>query len=212
LDLRAVRDRRGQIDLLALAPPADAASPAAPAPVPPGRRSASPPPGASAPTPPAAEAPAAQLRLTIERIALAKARCAVRDGAGPPVTTLTVTDIGATVTSLAWPGSTPLALEASLGLPTAGRLTVKGTATLSPFSADVTTSLRNGVIAPYQPYLPFKARLGGRFNGDSRSRVVVDAAGKVTATSKGTSWIEGLEVRNPADNSTPLKIERFELA
>jgi hypothetical protein len=209
LDLRAVRDRQGQIDLLTLARPADAAAPAAPP-----RRARPPasPPAASAPAPPAGASAAAPLRIAVDRVALAKARFAIRDEAVSPVTTLTVTDISATLTNLAWPGSTPLALEVAFGLPTAGRVTVKGTATLSPFTADVATSLRNGVIEPYQPYIPFKARLGGRFNGDSRSRVVVDAAGRVTATSKGTSWIDGFEVRNPADNSTPLKIERFELA
>jgi Domain of Unknown Function (DUF748) len=209
LDLSAVRDRQGQIDLLSLARPADTAAPPAP---PSARPPASPPAGGGAPAPLAGETAAAPLRIAVERVALAKARFAFRDEAVSPVTTLTATDIGATVTNLAWPGSTPLALEVAFGLPTAGRLTVKGTATLAPFTADVTTSLRNGVIEPFQPYIPIKARLGGRFNGDSRSRVVVDAAGRVTATSKGTSWIEGLEMRNPADNSTPLKIQRFELA
>ena len=46
------------------------------------------------------------------------------------MTTLLVGDIGATVTNVTWPGTTPLALEASLALPTAGRVTLKGTATL----------------------------------------------------------------------------------
>jgi hypothetical protein len=136
----------------------------------------------------------------------------LRDEAVTPVTTLTVADIAATVTNVTWPGTTPLALEASLGLPTAGRVTLKGTATLSPFSTDLTTSLRGGSIEPYHPYIPFKGRLAGRFNGDSRSRVAIDGQGRLTATSKGTSWIEGLEVRNPADNSVPLKLERLEFA
>jgi uncharacterized protein involved in outer membrane biogenesis len=204
LDLSAVRDRQGQIDLLALAKPPDAAT--APA---------SPPPPATpapTPTPPAASAPATQLRLTVERVALTKARVALRDEAVTPVTTLTVGDIAATVTNVTWPGTTPLALDASLGLPTAGRVTLKGTATLSPFSADITSSLRGGSIEPYHPYIPFKGRLGGRFNGDSRSRVAIDGKGRLTAASKGTSWIEGLEVRNPADSSVPLKLERLEFA
>ena len=206
LDLSAVRDRQGQIDLLALAKPPDAAT--APAPASP------PPPATPAPTstPPDASAPATQLRFAIERVALTKARVALRDEAVTPVTTLTVADIGATVTNVTWPGTTPLALEASLTLPTAGRVNLKGTATLSPFSTDITSSLRGGSIEPYHPYIPFKGRLAGRFNGDSRSRVAIDGQGRLTATSKGTSWIEGLEVRNPADSSVPMKLERLEFA
>jgi uncharacterized protein involved in outer membrane biogenesis len=204
LDLSAVRDRQGQIDVLALVKPADAAT----APAPP------PPPATQAPTPapPTASAPATQLRFAVERVALTKARVALRDEAVTPVTTLTVGDIAATVTNVTWPGSAPLALEASLGLPTAGRVSLKGTATLSPFSADFTSSLRGGSIEPYHPYIPFKGRLAGRYNGDSRSRVAIDGQGRLTATSKGTSWIEGLEVRNPGDNSVPLKLERLEFA
>jgi uncharacterized protein involved in outer membrane biogenesis len=198
LDLSAVRDRQGQIDLLALAKPPEAAT-AAPIATP-------------APAPPAASAPAAQLRVAIERVAVTKARVALRDEAVTPVTTLTVTDIAATVTNVTWPATTPLALEASLGLPTAGRVTLKGTATLSPFSTDLTSSLRGGSIEPYHPYIPFKGKLAGRFNGDSRTQVAIDGQGRLTATSKGTSWIEGLEVRNPADNSVPMKLERLEFA
>jgi len=204
LDLSAVRDRQGQIDLLALAKAPDAATVLA-----------SPPPPATptpTPAPPAASAPATQLRFAVERVTLTKARVALRDEAVTPVTTLIVGDIAATVTNVTWPGTTPLALEASLGLPTAGRVTLKGTATLSPFSADITSSLRGGSIEPYHPYIPFKGRLGGRFNGDSRSRVAIDGQGRLTATSKGTSWIEGLEVRNPADSSVPMKLERLEFA
>jgi uncharacterized protein involved in outer membrane biogenesis len=198
LDLSAVRDRQGQIDLLALARPPSAA-PAAPAP---------PTPAPAA----AASAPARPMAITVERVALTHGRVALRDEAVAPVTTLVLGDIAATVTNVTWPATAPLALDVSLGLPTAGRVTVKGTATLAPISADVTTSLRGGSIEPYHPYIPFKGRLAGRFNGDSRTRVAIDGQGRLTATSTGRSWIEALEVRNPADNSAPLKLERLELA
>ncbi len=201
LDLSAVRDRQGQIDLLALAKPPEAAAPPS-----------TPPPAITAAATPAATAPATAMKIIVERLALKRGRVALRDEAVAPVTTLALGDIAVTVTNLTWPGITPLALEASLGLPTAGRVTLKGTATLSPFSTDITSSLRGGSIEPYHPYIPFKGRLGGRFNGDSRSRVAIDGQGRLTATSKGTSWIEGLEVRNPADSSVPMKLERLEFA
>jgi uncharacterized protein involved in outer membrane biogenesis len=206
LDLSAVRDRQGVIDLLSLAKTPDAATAPAPAsPTPPAT-------SATTPAPPATSAPATQLRFAVERVTLTKARVALRDEAVTPVTTLIVGDIAATVTNVTWPGTAPLALDVSLALPTAGRVSLKGTATLSPFSADLTSSLRGGSIEPYHPYIPFKGRLAGRFNGDSRSQVAIDGQGRLTAKSKGTSWIEGLEVRNPADSTVPLKLERLEFA
>jgi len=169
LDLTAVRDRQGQIDLLALAGPPG---------VPPGPAPTTPP--AAAPVaPPAAAAPmkilVERVALTRGRVALTRGRVALRDEAVAPVTTLALSDVAVTVTNFTWPNTTPLGLEASLGLPTAGRVSVKGTATLTPFSTDLTTSLRGGSIEPYHPYIPFKGRLAGRFNGDSRTQVAIDA-------------------------------------
>jgi hypothetical protein len=162
LDLTAVRDRQGQIDLLALAGPPGV--PPGPAPTPP--------PAAAPVAPPAAAAP---MKILVERVALTRGRVALGDEAVAPVTTLALSDVAVTVTNFTWPNTTPLGLEASLGLPTAGRVSVKGTATLTPFSTDLTTSLRGGSIEPYHPYIPFKGRLAGRFNGDSRTQVAIDA-------------------------------------
>jgi uncharacterized protein involved in outer membrane biogenesis len=224
LDLKGVRDKQGQIDLLALAkPPASSAATPSPA----GSKAA----GAKAATKPAATAPATTspgpstpvspttpeaapttFKLAADRIALTHGLVTLRDEDVSPVTTLPVKDITVTVTNFTWPDAAPLGLDVSLALPTAGKVTVKGTARLTPLSVDVTSSLRGGAIEPYYPYIPFKGRLAGRFNGDSRTQVAIDPQGKVTAASKGTSWIENLEVRNPNDNSVPLKLERFELA
>ena len=165
LDLTAVRDRQGQIDLLALARPPG---------VPPGPAPTTPPAAAPVASPSAA-APAAPMKILVERVALTRGRVALGDEAVAPVTTLALSDVAVTVTNFTWPNTTPLGLEASLGLPTAGRVSVKGTATLTPFSTDLTTSLRGGSIEPYHPYIPFKGRLAGRFNGDSRTQVAIDA-------------------------------------
>jgi hypothetical protein len=217
LDLKGVRDKQGQIDLLALAkPPASPGTTSAPTPA------ASKATSAKAPAPPAAATttagagppatPTTTLKLAVERFALTHGLVTLRDEGVSPVTMLPVKDITATVTNFTWPDTAPLGLDVSLALPTAGKVTVKGSARLTPFSTDVTSSLRGGAIEPYYPYIPFKGRLAGRFNGDSRTQVAIDPQGKLTAASKGTSWIENLEVHNPTDNSVPLKLERFELA
>jgi len=188
VDLRAHRDRAGRIDLEGLAGPAPSATPAA--------APAGPPP----PTP----------KITIERLVL-KGAAALTDDTVSPAVKLALRDIAVTLEHLTWPGPAPVALDVALGLPTAGTLSVKGTATLQPFSVDVTSSLRGGSIEPYQPYIPMRARLTGSFNGDSRTRVST-AGGTLTATSLGRSWIDNLEVRRPDGGAPPMRIARMEMA
>ena len=193
LDVRARRDRAGQIDLLALAgTPAPAAAPVAGTPA----AAAGPPP----PTP----------KITIERLAL-RGAAALTDEGVTPTTTLALSDIAVTLEHLTWPGAAPVALDVALGLPAAGRLSVKGTATLQPFSVDVTSTMRGGSIEPYYPYIPLRARMTGSFNGDSRTRVSM-AGGTLTAASQGRSWIDNLEVRRPEGGPPPMRIARMEMA
>ena len=192
LDLQGRRERDGRIDLLGLAAaPTPTATPAGATPV-------------ATTTGPAP-------RITIERLALRGSKAVLTDESVTPVTTLALNDIGVTVEHLTWPGAAPLALDVALALPAAGRLTVKGTATLQPFSVDVTSSLRGGSIAPYHPYIPVRARLAGTFNGDSRTKVSM-AGGTLSATSQGRSWIDNLEVRDPDGGAPPVKIARMEMA
>ncbi len=128
-----------------------------------------------------------------------------------PAARLALRDIAVTLEHLTWPGPAPVALDVALGLPGAGTLSVKGSATLQPFTADVTSTMRGGSIEPYQPYIPMRARLAGSFNGDSRTRVSM-ATGTVTATSTGRSWIDNLEVRRPEGGAPPMRIARMEMA
>jgi len=214
LDLRGRRDRAGRIDLLGLAEPAPASPAAVPSPratpaaVP--SPSATP---AAAPPPSAAAAPSGPPpvpRITIERLVL-KGAAALTDESVKPAARLALRDIAVTLEHLTWPGPAPVALDVALGLPAAGTLTVKGSATLQPFSVDVTSSLRGGSIEPYQPYIPIRARLAGSFNGDSRTRVSM-ADGTLTANSQGKSWIDNLEVRRPGGGTPPMRVARMEMA
>ncbi|HTO13898.1 MAG TPA: DUF748 domain-containing protein [Candidatus Binatia bacterium] len=149
--------------------------------------------------------------MTIERLALRGSTATLTDEGVSPAVKLALSDIAVTLEHLTWPGPAPVALDVALGLPGAGRLNVKGTATLDPVTVDVTSSLRGGSIEPYHPYIPLRARLAGSFNGDSRTRVSL-AGGTLTATSTGTSWVENLEVRRPAGGPPPMRMARMEIA
>ena len=240
LDLTMVRNKQGQIDLLAMAgggadaPPAKASEPSGKASAPSGKSSApsakgsapSAKPPATPPTPtPSATAPTEEQRpiqvaveraiamnVAVERVALTKGRATFKDEAVWPANTLTLSDLSATVTGFTWPGPKPFDVVLAVNLPGAGKFNTKGTVTLEPITADLAMTMRGASIEPYRPYIPIKAQLAGNFNGDNRSRISL-AGGKLTATSKGTSWIDKLELRDPvAGSPTPLKVERMEMA
>ena len=191
LDLTTVRNKKGQIDLLALA--------------------SAPPVEAERPIQVAVETVKNPLRVAIERVVLTKGRATFKDEAIAPTTTLTLSDLSATVTGLVWPGPKAFDVVLATNLPGAGKFSTKGTVTLEPIVADLTMSMRGASIEPYRAYIPIKAQLAGSFSGDNRSRVSL-AGGKLTATSKGTSWIEKLELRDPDGGPPPLKMERMEMA
>ncbi len=233
LDLTMIRSKQGQIDLLAMAgggaaePPAKASAPSAKAAAPSAKGSApSAKPPATPPTPtPSATAPteeqrpiqvaverATAMNVAVERVALTKGRATFKDEAVSPANTLTLSDLSATVTGFTWPGPKPFDVVLAVNLPGAGKFNTKGTVTLEPITADLAMTMRGASIEPYRPYIPIKAQLAGNFNGDNRSRISL-AGGKLTATSKGTSWIDKLELRDPVPGApTPLKMERMEMA
>jgi hypothetical protein len=122
--------------------------------------------------------------------------------------TLALNDVTATVRDVAWPGAGTVSFEVAMALPGAGKLQVKGGATLTPITAEFTMSMRGAPIDPYQPYLPIPGRIVGVFNGESRSRVAITDGKLTMAVSQGRSWIDNLELRAPGSTSGPVKIAR----
>lgn len=202
LDARVTRDARGRIDVLGLVGTASDAPAPAPA--------AAPPAAAATETPAPAAAP---LAITLETVALRGARVTFTDQAVTPVATLAVTNVTATVRDVTWPNTRPLTFDVALGLPISGRITAKGQGTYQPLDVDITSTMRDGALSPYQPYLPIKARLDARFSAESRSRIATKG-GRTVIASKGKSAIDGLVIRDPdapADARPPLKIEKIEI-
>lgn len=211
VDIKAVRDPEGRIDLLALAAPGtDSTAPpprvspaprASPAPLSPSAPASSPAPGSAA----------KPWRLRLDRLALAKGNAVFEDQAASPPTTLAVTDFSVLVERVDWPaGARPATLTLAAGLPGGGRIEVKGSAVLDPLDADFTIATRDAPIEPYQAYFPFPARLSGLFSGDSRQRVTRDG-GRLLIASQGTSWARNLEVRDTDATTPAVRIEQMEI-
>ena len=194
LAVKAIKDAQQRIDLLALAGAREETPAAAPA------------------TPATRPATAAQtgFSVKIEQIGIRKGTFTFRDEGVSPVTTLEAGDLTADVTNLTWPTAGPAAYKASLRLPTAGRLDVRGSVTPQPFDLEMAISLRGGTIEPFQAYIPVPARLEGIFNAESRNHMKIADDGTITATSTGKSTIEKFVIRAPDETKPTVSVERIE--
>ena len=198
---RAVRDAQEHIDLVALAGPPKEKSAAAETVQ-----------AAAADSPKSAAADSAKppFKVKVEQVTLRKAELAFRDEAVKPLTTLTVSDLSADVKDITWPVAGPATFAVSMKMPQSGTIDLKGSVTPVPFDIDFESTLRNGTVEPFQPYLPVKARFVGSFNADGRNRVTIDN-GKLTATSRGRNWIEKFALYAPGETTPTARFDRFAL-
>ena len=79
-----------------------------------------------------------------------------------------------------------------------------------PFDTQLAVAIRDAPVEPYQSYIPIPARLSGRFNGDSRNRIAF-RDGRFIAQSKGNSWAQNVEMREPGAERAAIRVERMEL-
>ena len=203
-------------------PPAPAAPRAPPVPAPPaastGPRAASP----AQPAPPPSSPERRTLfpiiqglargftQIHVERITLAPSAALFVDEGVKPTTRLPLTKLQARIDNVTWPVRGPANFTMSTGLPGGGTLTAKGPVTVQPLDAAVTIAIRNAPVEPYQAYIPVPARLSGRYGGDSQNRIAI-RDGKLVAQSKGNSWAENVEIREPGATQPAIRVERMEL-
>ena len=202
LDVRLRRDKSGQIDLLALAGAGEhAASPApkiAPVLAPTVSKVLR---GEPAPKP---------WKVGVERTKLAGAKATFTDETVDPAVELIVSKLDVAVDNVTWPVRGPASLSLSAGMPGAGTIKVQGPVILGPLDLQLTVSLRDAAIEPYQSYIPVAARFSGRFNGDSKNHIAIKD-GKTILSSTGTSWAESFEAKLPGATTPLIAIERMEL-
>ena len=208
---RAVRDAQERIDLLALAGPPESAKRAAS----PGEATNPPVAAADSARPVAAEPASvgserADFKVKVEQITLRRAELAFRDEAVKPLTTLAITDMSADVKDMSWPVAGPATFSVSMKMPKSGRVELKGAVTPVPFDIDFESTLRDGTVEPFQPYMPVKARFAGSFNADSRNHVTLDN-GKLTATSRGRNWIDKFALFAPGETTPTARFDRLAL-
>ena len=204
LDLKAVRDKQENIDLLELTKKPDSAA-SAPAPAAP-RKAPAP---APTPTPPAkAES---EFKITVEKVTLKGAATFTDESVSAPATVLKVSNLDVQVDDVTWPNIRPMNLLLSMNPPGGGKIGAKGAVKLEPLDVTLTLNTRDAPIAPYRAYFPIAADFSGRFSSDSQNRVRI-VKGQLTAQSRGNSWATGLAVKEPGAKDAPLRLERMEIS
>jgi hypothetical protein len=208
LDLRAVRDKQEQIDLMDLTkkpPEGQPGSPPAPA-----RKGAPAPAATKSPAPGPAKSESADYKITIEKIGVKGIVTFTDESVSTPPTVLKVTDLALQVDDVTWPAIRPLNLALTMGLPGGGKFGAKGPVRIEPLDATLTVTTRDAPIEPYRAYFPFPASFSGKFNADSWNRVRV-TNGKFTALSRGKTWATNLAVKGPDEKDASQRLERMEI-
>ena len=240
LDLRAVRDKQEQIDLLELARAPEegktggaigaagggAATGASssnglgsPSAAP--RKAAAP--DTRAPAAPSSRAPAGpaagpggakpaepEYKITIEKVSVKGVATFTDESVSSPPTVLKVSDLALQVDDVTWPAVRPMNLALTMLLPGGGKFGAKGLVKIDPVDVTLAVTTRDAPIEPYGAYFPFPASFSGRFNADSQNRIRV-AGGKFTALSRGNTWATNLAVKGPDAQEAPLRLERMEI-
>ena len=199
LDAKVRRDKNGQIDIVAVAKGREEpAPPAAPRPA-----------TARPPAAPRSAPPPPSWKITVERTKVT-GKAQYSDETVSPTVQLPVNNLDIRFDNFTWPVRGPASLVLSASLPGSGTLKVQGPIAVQPFDAQVSITMRDAAIEPYQSYIPVPARFTGRFNGDSKNRVAFKD-GKMILASKGTSWAEKFEAKLPGAESPMIAIEKMDL-
>jgi Domain of Unknown Function (DUF748) len=151
---------------------------------------AAPEPGAGPRQRASASAPSVEIR----EVAVQDGRLTWRDEAVTPAATLAVSGIDASVSNAAWPPQGPLGVRASLQPPGGGRLRLDGRVVIDPMAIDVRVNGTGAELAPYQPYLPVRARVSGTTDLDVV--VTVPSVTERRATLRGSATLSSLDVRD----------------
>jgi hypothetical protein len=149
-------------------------------------------------------------RIHVERVTLTPSRATFFDESTRPPSTLTVTDLTVRVDDLTWPPTGPATLALSTGMPGGGTLQVTGPVLVQPLDVNVRVVVKDGVVEPYQGYIPVPALLSGRFNGDSQNHVTL-RDGEIRAVSKGRSWARNVAIREPGAREPAIRVDYMDL-
>ena len=161
--------------------------------------------GVSALTAPTSATPTAPpIALPVGEIVVKDGAVAWRDEAVTPRVALDFTALEARVTGGGWPLRGALSVRASVIPSRGGQVQVAGRIGGAPVTADVRVTGTNTELAPYQAYVPVRAKIGGRVDLDLA--VVLPPSSEGHATARGSAAMSRVDVRD--GERTVMRVER----
>ena len=115
--------------------------------------------------------PAVTPSITVRQVVVDEGTLDWRDAAVAPAARLEIRAVRLGAQDVAWPPAGPIPVQLSARAPGGGTLAVNGSVTAEPLGADVRVRAQGVELAPYRPYLPIAAGVGGRLDGDLQARV-----------------------------------------
>jgi uncharacterized protein DUF748 len=109
--------------------------------------------------------------VTVRQVVVSDGAVDWHDAAVKPAARLELRAIRLAVQDVVWPPRGPTPLQLRVRAPGGGTLAVNGSVTAEPAAADVRVRVDGVDLAPYRPYMPIAAGVGGRVDGDLHASV-----------------------------------------
>src|SRR5262249_30280762 len=153
------------------------------------------------------ELAAQPLRIDVAEVVVRDGAMKWRDETVKPTAMLDLSGIDTRITGVSWPLQGPLGVRAGVRPPGGGHISAVGRVGIDPLTADLRVTAKDADLAPYQPYVPMSARIGGRADLDVAVTLpsiadVSDLRGSV----RGRAGLTRLDVRD--GERTVTRIER----
>jgi Domain of Unknown Function (DUF748) len=152
------------------------------------------------PTPHTAREASSPIHIAIREAVVEGAGATVVDAAVSPAARLAFSGVGLVIRDIAWPARGATALQLEAPMPGGGRLTARGQLSLGSPRRDASLHvvLSDVALAPVQPYVPVRGRVGGQVSGDLEVKLALDP---FAVSARGTASLADLAV---ADGNRPL--------
>jgi hypothetical protein len=104
--------------------------------------------------------------MAIEEVIVENGSATFVDEGVTPAVRVDMPKLNVTLRKVTWPASAPVTLAVQGTFPSGGTLRAEGTATIEPVSVDLSLACEDADLAVLQPYMGFRARVGGRLNAN----------------------------------------------
>jgi hypothetical protein len=102
--------------------------------------------------------------IAIDEVVVENGSASFVDEGAVPAVRIDLPRVGLTARNVTWPATTAISLALDGAFLNGGTVKADGTVTVEPAAVDLTLACQEADLAPLQPYMGFRARVGGRLD------------------------------------------------